>query len=64
MHGSGAFRSIEVCQQRDRWHLLQTQKAEFEVNLPLVELDVPKGSFNFQMIEDYWDWFCNWRCVR
>jgi hypothetical protein len=42
----------------------RTQKAEFEVNLPLVELDVPKGSFNFQMIEDYWDWFWNWRCVR
>jgi hypothetical protein len=42
----------------------RTQKAEFEVNLPLVELDVPKGSPNFQMIEDYWDWFCNWRCVR
>ena len=39
------------------------QKAEFEVNLPLVELEVPKGISNFQMIEDYWDWFCNWRCV-
>ena len=41
----------------------KTQKAEFEVNLPLVELEVPKGSPNFQMIEDYWDWFWNWRCV-
>ena len=41
----------------------KTQKAEFEVNLPLVELEVPNGSPNFQIIEDYWDWFWNWRCV-
>ena len=42
----------------------KTQKVEFEVNLPLVELEVPKGSRNFQMIEDYWGWFWNWRCIR
>jgi hypothetical protein len=39
----------------------KTQKAEFEVNLPLVELRVSKDSPNFQMIEDYWHWFCTWR---
>jgi len=42
----------------------KTQKAEFEVNLPLVELEVPKGSPNFQTIEDYCHWFWRWRCVR
>ena len=42
----------------------KTQKAEFEVHLPLVELEVPKGSLNLQMIEDYGDWLWNWRCVR
>lgn len=39
----------------------KTQKAEFEVNLPLVELEVSKDSRNFQMIEDYCHWFWTWR---
>ncbi len=40
----------------------KTSKAGFEVNLPLVELEISQNSLNFQMIEDYWYWFWNWRC--
>ena len=39
----------------------KTRKGNFEVNLPLVELEVPQNSPNFQLIEDYWYWFWNWR---
>jgi len=40
----------------------KTWKAGFEVNLPLVELEVSQESPDFQMIEDYCYWFWNWRC--
>ncbi len=40
----------------------KTSKAGFEVNLPLVELEISQNSPDFQMIEDYWYWFWNWRC--
>ena len=40
----------------------KTSKAGFEVNLPLVELEVSRDSPDFQIIEDYWYWFCHWRC--
>jgi hypothetical protein len=39
----------------------KTQKGKYETNLPLLELEIPKDSPNFQMIEDYWYWFWNWR---
>jgi hypothetical protein len=39
----------------------KTRKGDFEVNLPLVELEVPRESPNFQLTEDYWYWFWNWR---
>jgi hypothetical protein len=39
----------------------KTRKGNFEVNLPLVELEVPQDSPGFQLIEDYWHWFWNWR---
>jgi hypothetical protein len=39
----------------------KTSKGTFEVNLPLIELEVPDDSPNFQFIEDYWYWFWNWR---
>jgi hypothetical protein len=39
----------------------KTEQAGFEVNLPLIELEVPQDSPNYQMIEDYWYWFWNWR---
>ena len=34
---------------------------KYEINLPLIELEIPQGSPNFQFIEDYWYWFWNWR---
>jgi len=37
------------------------RKGAFEVNLPLIELHVPSGSLQSQLIEDYWYWFWNWR---
>ena len=40
----------------------KTSKAGFEVNLPLIELEISQDSPDLQMIEDYWYWFCNWRC--
>ena len=36
-------------------------KGKYEINLPLIELEVPDDSPNFQFIEDYWFWFWNWR---
>ena len=39
----------------------KTRKGNFEVNLPLTELEIPEDSPDFQLIEDYWYWFWNWR---
>lgn len=39
----------------------KTRKGKFEVNLPLIELHVPHGNPQFQLIEDYLYWFWNWR---
>jgi hypothetical protein len=39
----------------------KTRKGEYETNLPLIELEIPHESPNFQFIEDYWYWFWNWR---
>jgi hypothetical protein len=39
----------------------KTRKGKYEVNLPLIELEIPQDSPNFQFIEDYWYWFWNWR---
>jgi hypothetical protein len=36
-------------------------KAGFEVNLPLLELEVPQDSPDSQLIADYRSWFWNWR---
>ncbi len=36
-------------------------KGKYEINLPLIELEVSDDSPNFQFIEDYWYWFWNWR---
>ena len=41
--------------------LCKTRMGKYEVNLPLIELEVPDDSPNFQFIEDYWYWFWNWR---
>jgi hypothetical protein len=39
----------------------KTHKGNYEINLPLIELEIPEDSPNFQFIEDYWYWFWNWR---
>ena len=39
----------------------KTRKGKYEINLPLIELEIPQDSPNFQFIEDYWYWFWNWR---
>jgi len=39
----------------------RTRKGNFVVNLPLIELEVPNDSPDFQLIEDYSYWFWNWR---
>ena len=39
----------------------KTRKGKHEVNLPLIELEIPQDSPNFQFIDDYWYWFWNWR---
>lgn len=39
----------------------KTSKGKYEINLPLIDLEVPDDSPNFQFIEDYWYWFWNWR---
>jgi hypothetical protein len=39
----------------------KTCQADFEVNLPLIELHLPANSPNSQLIEDYWYWMWNWR---
>ena len=41
--------------------LSKTNKGKYEINLPLIELEVPDDSPNFQFVEDYWYWFWNWR---
>jgi hypothetical protein len=39
----------------------KVQKGRYEIELPLIELDLPPDSPNFQLVEDYWYWFWNWR---
>jgi hypothetical protein len=39
----------------------KTRKGKYEINLPLIELEIPDDIPNFQFIEDYWFWFWNWR---
>ena len=37
------------------------RKGKYGADLPLTELEVPEDGANFQLIEDYWHWFWNWR---
>jgi hypothetical protein len=39
----------------------KTRKGKYEINLPLIELEIPQDSPACQLIEDYWFWFWNWR---
>jgi hypothetical protein len=36
----------------------KTRKAKYEINFPLIELEIPQDSPNLQFIEDYWFWNC------
>ena len=50
----------DICDEFDGI-FCKTRKGKYEINLPLIELQVPDDSPNFQLIEDYWYWFWNWR---
>ena len=50
----------DICDEFDGI-FCKTRKGKYEINLPLIELEVRKDSANFQLIEDYWFWFWNWR---
>jgi len=50
----------DICDEFDGI-FCKTRKGTFEVNLPLIELEIPQDSPNFELIEDYWFWFWNWR---
>jgi hypothetical protein len=39
----------------------KTRKGKYEINLPLIELELPDDHPNFEFIEDYWYWFWNYR---
>ena len=39
----------------------KTNKGKYEINLPLIELEVPDDSPNLQFIDDYSYWFWNWQ---
>jgi hypothetical protein len=39
----------------------KTRKGKYELNLPLIELEVAHDSPNFHLIEDFWYWFWNFR---
>ena len=39
----------------------KTRKGEYEINLPLIELKVACGNPNFELVDDFWYWFWNWR---
>lgn len=39
----------------------KTRKGKFEINLPLIDLCLPEGSAQQELIEDYWRWFWHWR---
>ncbi len=50
----------DICDEFDGI-FCKTRKGKYEINVPLIELQVPEDSLNFQLIEDYWFWFWNWR---
>lgn len=41
--------------------LCKTRKGKYEINLPLIELQVAHDSPNFQLIDDFWYWLWNWQ---
>jgi hypothetical protein len=39
----------------------RVHKGKHELILPLIELELSPGSPNYQLVENYWDWFWHWR---
>ncbi|MGW8257271.1 MAG: calcium-binding protein [Thermoguttaceae bacterium] len=39
----------------------RARKADGEIEVPLVDLEVKDDNPNFQYLEDYWYWIWNWR---
>ncbi len=39
----------------------KVRKGTWERSLPLIELELPPDGPNYQLVEDYWDWFWHWR---
>ena len=50
----------DICDEFDGI-FCKTRSGKYEINVPLIELEVADDSPNFQLIEDYWFWFWNWR---
>ena len=50
----------DICDEFDGI-FCKTRKGKVEVNVPLIDLEVPQDSPNSLLIEDYWFWFWNWR---
>ena len=41
--------------------LCKTRKGAYEINLPLIELEIADGGPNFELIDDFWYWLWNWQ---
>jgi hypothetical protein len=41
--------------------LCKVRKGGREVDLPLIELELPPNSAAYHLVEDYWYWFWHWR---
>ena len=39
----------------------KVRKGKYEVILPLIELELPPESPNYELVENYWYWFWHWR---
>jgi hypothetical protein len=39
----------------------KVRKGKFEVNLPLIELELSANDPNFHRVENFWYWFWHWR---
>ena len=39
----------------------KVRRGKHELILPLIELELPPDSRNYQLVETYWDWFWHWR---
>jgi hypothetical protein len=70
LFGQAAYSEVEVValvdpdkSATDEYHGLvcKVRKADREMEVPLVDLEVDEENPNFRLIEDYWYWIWNWR---